>query len=484
MPLATSSITLEGNRNQSGTQENTSNKGVVADGTTTSMTSDGSKLDHEAEVNVVPKATSLNGRSKIHISQRLGLLPSLQLKDADSRRCSILAALPSSVNLECSITHVHFITPKRSNGMMLCQIEVVARYEPLLILSCQNTALRDTVLQHLADRSINRGRDTRVPLTVARAEEINNCGRPQWFLPIEVNDSRTETFETIERFFQKIGMIPEADLIGNKKATASKRAMITIHDASDPWLKKYAMSQEGHMKRLVSAELVHSHEECSICQEIVQQNQSLPKGFISESAGKPAKDVTPVSPKSISSLPQMSDGEAVPRPPKKHTSTALDTKNIPDKPRVQRAERKGNNVPWKIPTAHPGSLADATTVDFLELEGKQRVRAAMGDKPVKDFDRHTDANSLEPSHKEEVSAFHDNYPGVIPVSSRTNQPALEHYKHRKQEEVSFNKLPNGVTESAKSEPVGKNDQIKGQRQINIRCFDHENIAQRRRRRKL
>ena len=345
---------------------------------------------------------------------------------------------------------------------MLCQIEVVARYEPLLILSCQNTALRDTVLQHLADRSINCGRDTRVPLSVARAEETNNSGRPQWFLPIEVNDSRTATFETIQQFFQKIGTIPEADLIGNKKDTASKRAMIAIHDTSDPWLKKYAMSQEGHMKSLLSAELVYSHEECSICQEIVQQNQSLPKGFISESAGEPAKDVTPVSQKSISSLPQMSDGEAVHRPPKKYTSTALDTKNFPDKPRVQRAERKGNNAPWKIPTAHPGSLADATTVYFLELDGKQRVRAAMGDELVKNFDHRTDANSLEPSHKEKVSALHDKHPGVIPVSSRTNQPAHEHYKHHKQEEVNFNKLPNGVTESAKSEPVGKNDPIKGQ----------------------
>lgn len=159
------------------------------------------KSEDQSEANGMSKGSGSNSPSKAHVSQQLELLASAPARVITSKRSSIFVLLLSSINLR-STTHAHLICSKTENGMVLYQIENVARNRPSLVLSCQSTAHRDSFLKNLAEHNVNHGWNKEVTLSVEKAEENDASISAQWLLPIKSNISNSAIFEAIERSFQ------------------------------------------------------------------------------------------------------------------------------------------------------------------------------------------------------------------------------------------------------------------------------------------
>lgn len=436
---------------------NLPNERVSTPAIATSLTCNGRISDNQTKANKIPKDISANAHRKTHVSQRLGLLQPTHLEDTASRRSSILVSLPSNVAIGATINiHVHSVREKRSNGTVLYQIEVVAPHGPSLILTCKNDFHRDYVFRRLSDRNMNHGSQTAVALSMERAENNDASANAQWYLPIEFDDSVSAIFETLRNSFRNTGMIPGKDLI---------ERVLVIHAGSDLWLKKYAMTSKGFTKRLLHAELAGSHEECCICQEVIQGHQSFLTGHTSNQAGELTKNVTP-SPKGPSPLTQVPHREGKSWPASPDTKTALDTSNFPDRPAAQSTEEGDVFVPWQVPAAHSSSLAEVTisqfVADFAELNGRERACAATGRDIVSAFNGHIDTNFPGSSYEEKVSALRRKYYGVLSTSFHPNFRALENNRALMLGKVNPCNLLSGTTVPLTSEPVGEDSNVKDQ----------------------
>ena len=422
------------------------NETVSTPAIATSLICNENGSDNQTKANKVPKDISANAHKKTHVSQRLGFLQPTNLEDPASRRFSILVSLPSNVATGATInTHVHSVREKRSNGTVLYQIEVVAPHGPSLILTCKNDFHRDYVFQRLSDRNMKHGSQTAVALSMERAENNDASANAQWYLPIEFDDSVSAIFETLRNSFRNTGIIPGKDLI---------ERVLVIHAGSDLWLKKYAMTSKGFTKRLLHAELAGSHEECCICQEVIQGHQSFLTGHTSNQAGDLSKNVTP-SPKEPSPLTQVAHMEGKSWPASPDTKTALDTSNFPDRPAAQSTEEGDVFFPWQVPAAHSSSLAEVTTsqfvADFAKLSGRERACAVTRRDVVSAFNDYLDANCHGSFYKDEMSVLHRKIHDVFSPSFHTNFPMLEDDRLLMQE-MNLSKLPSSATAPVLSEP--------------------------------
>lgn len=422
---------LEINIKRSGIQVmNLSNEGVSAPAMMTSMNTNGSKSDHQTKANGVSKGSSSNFPIQTHVSQRLELLPSAHVGNLALSRCSIFISLLSNIGFESRITHVHLIRSKRSNGMMLCQIEVVARNKPSLILGCPNTAHRDTILHCLMERNMNHGGEFGVMLSVEKAEDNDASASAQWFLPLEIKDSNSAIFETIEKCFRTSGMIPEENLTEDTDDTVIKRRVLVVHASSEPWLSKYAMTEDGHKDRVLCVESAGS-QECRFCQKLHSEDDSCRACHLSKPIGEIIRDRMTPSPTSLQ--PQLPNTEAASRPTKPSVSTTLDTKDLSNQPGAQLTETDTLSEAWKVPAMPPATLACVTisqfVADFVELNGEKRSCAATGHEIVTAFNDYIDTNFPQSSYQEKVKALRRKSREVVSTSFHPSFPALENNRH-------------------------------------------------------
>lgn len=417
-----------------------------------------SKSEDQSEVNGMSKGSGSNAPCKAHVSQQLELLPSAPTRDIASRRCSIFVSLPSSIGPR-STTHAHLIRSKSGNGTMLCQIEIVARNEPSLILSCPSTAHRDSILKFLAERNMSHGWENAATLSVEKAEENDASIGARWILPIKFNNSNSAIFGAVEQSFQTSGMIPVRDITEDTDATGIKRGFLVIHASSETWLKKYAMTPNGHKALVLRVEYTVSRE-CRICQTLLPEHDSRLPASTSNPAVKVVQDHEATS--RISLHPQLHDIQGATRSTELRTNTALEVESIPKKSGVQPTGIAVVHGPWKLPAVQSGTLSGVTiskfVADLVELNGEERSCSATGQEIVTAFNDYIDINYPESSYKEKVKALRRKCHEVVATSFHPNLPALQKYRHMMRGEMPCAELPSAITVPLELKDTGEGSQ--------------------------